>query len=60
MAQLSPTWVDGGIRLRQAGEHGGFLPPYTEMFPGCTVLCVAELAVTQKERVYVSYAQSQS
>ena len=53
-----PAWADSGIRVRQVGEHGGFPLPYTEMFLGCTVLCVADLAVIQKERVYMCHMLS--
>ena len=55
-----PIWADSRFRLRQMGEHGGFLLPYTEMFPDCAVLHVADFVVTQNERIYVLHAQSQS
>ena len=37
----------GLLGMHNAGEHGRFLPPYRKMFPNCTVLCLADLAVTQ-------------
>ena len=43
---MVPAWVGGRIRstrLAQAGEHGRFQPSYTEIFPGCSVLCMVGL-----------------
>ena len=40
-------------RFAQGGEHERSPPPYTEIFPDCAELCVADLAVTQIESVYV-------
>ena len=47
-------------RNTQAGEYGRLLLPYTEIFPGCTMLCIAYLAIIQIKRVSVLYAHSQS
>ena len=55
--------LDSGIRSTrhtQAGEHGGFLLPYTEIFPGHAVPYMADLAITHIKRVYVLHANSQS
>ena len=40
--------------------HGGFLPLYTEIFPGRAVCCMTDLAITQIKSVYVLYAHYQS
>ena len=45
-------------RSTQAGEHGRFLLPYTETFPGSAMLCIAYLAIAQKKGVYVLHAPS--
>ena len=63
-AQHTPTpWAGGGIwsaRSAQAGEHGGCLLPYTEIFPDHTVYCIADLAFTQIKRVYMLHSVSQT
>ena len=58
-----PAWEGSGIRTAksvQAGEHSRFLPPYTEIFPGWAMLCMAYFAITQIKSVYVLHAHSQS
>ena len=50
----------GCARNARAGEHGGFPSPYTEIFPGHTVCCMAYLAIIQIKRVYVLHTHSQS
>ena len=50
------SWAVGRIsstRCVQAGEHGRFLPTYTEIFLGCAVRCMADLAITQIKRVHL-------
>ena len=50
------SWAVGRIsstRCVQAGEHGRFLPTYTEIFLGCAVRCMADLAITQINRVHL-------
>ena len=57
------SWAVGRIRstrYAQAGEHGRFLPPYTEIFPGHAVCCMTDLTITQIKRVHLLHTHSQS
>ena len=57
------SWAVGRIsstRCAQAGEHGRFLSPYTEIFPGRAVLCMADLAISQIKMVHLLHTHSQS
>ena len=50
------SWAVGRISsttCAQAGEHGRFLPPHTEIFPGRAVCSMADLAITQIKRVHL-------
>ena len=42
------------------GVHRQESKPYTELFPGCTMCCMTDLAFTQIKRVYVLHVHSQS
>ena len=45
----------GSSRNAQAGEHGGLPPPYTEIFLGHTVCCMADAAFfSDKKGLYAA------
>ena len=56
-----PTWVgdwNGSARHAQAGEHDR-VPSPSQIFPGCALHCMADLAFTGIKKAYILHGATQ-